>query len=276
MSNSADTPVVLEDVKGAIAENPVWYHTIEVAPGLVTPGWFDLRPVVERMPWPDVKGKRCLDVGTYDGYLAFELERRGASEVVATDVLDHENWDWPARIKGQGVLALNATGEKGMGFRLAKEILGSKAERRVISVYDLSPEEVGTFDVVVCGSLLLHLRDPLRALEGIRSVCTGQFMSSEQVELWTSVLLRRRPLLRVDGVSQRLNWLLPNVAAHEQMILAAGFDIERRSGMYGIPLGTGHRDAGKRNKEYLQLLGRRLFAGGQGMPHHAVLARPAA
>ena len=42
------------------------------------------------MPWPDVRGKRCLDVGTYDGFLAFELERRGAASVVATDIMWNE------------------------------------------------------------------------------------------------------------------------------------------------------------------------------------------
>ena len=57
---------------------PLWYHTLELPGGIVTPGWFDLRGVVDRLPWPDVRGKRCLDVGTYDGFYAFELERRGA------------------------------------------------------------------------------------------------------------------------------------------------------------------------------------------------------
>ena len=42
-----------------------------------------------------LRGKRCLDVGTYDGFWAFEMERRGAAEVVAVDVLDHARWDWP-------------------------------------------------------------------------------------------------------------------------------------------------------------------------------------
>jgi hypothetical protein len=37
---------------------PLWYHTIDVGHGVSTPGWFDLRPIVEGMPWPDVKGKR--------------------------------------------------------------------------------------------------------------------------------------------------------------------------------------------------------------------------
>lgn len=68
----------------------------------MTPGWFDLRPIVDRMPWPDVRGKRCLDVGTWDGFLAFELERRGAAEVVATDIESHEDWDWPPALKQRG------------------------------------------------------------------------------------------------------------------------------------------------------------------------------
>jgi hypothetical protein len=36
-------------------------------PDVVRPGWFDFRPIGDRMPWSDVKGKRCLDVWTFDG-----------------------------------------------------------------------------------------------------------------------------------------------------------------------------------------------------------------
>jgi tRNA (mo5U34)-methyltransferase len=80
------------ELREAVAANPLWYHTLEPGPHVVTPGWFDLRPVVHRMPWPDVRGARCLDIGTYDGFLAFELERRGAPEVIATDLGSHEHW----------------------------------------------------------------------------------------------------------------------------------------------------------------------------------------
>ena len=45
-----------------IASNPVWYHVLELAPGVLTPGWFDLRPILDLMPWPEVAGKRCLDL----------------------------------------------------------------------------------------------------------------------------------------------------------------------------------------------------------------------
>ena len=92
----------MNGTEDAVASVPVWYHTMELAPGVVTPGWFDLRPIVDHLPWPGVAGKRCLDVGTYDGFLAFELERRGASEVVAIDIDDHDRWDWPPDVRATG------------------------------------------------------------------------------------------------------------------------------------------------------------------------------
>src|SRR4051794_19182475 len=92
----------MQDVHATIAKNQLWYHCIDVAPGVTTPGWFDLRPIVDRMPWPDVRGKRCLDVGTYDGFLAFELEKRGAAEVICTDISDHNQWDWPYALRASG------------------------------------------------------------------------------------------------------------------------------------------------------------------------------
>jgi len=58
----------------------------------------------------------------------------------------------------------------GAGFKVAHDVLGSKVERHVLSVYELSPEKLGTFDVVFLSDLLLHLRDPQRALENVRSV----------------------------------------------------------------------------------------------------------
>ncbi len=64
---------------GAGAAEIDWYHTQELAPGLVTPGMFDLRPYVERYGLPaSMEGMRVLDVGTFEGFWAFEMERRGA------------------------------------------------------------------------------------------------------------------------------------------------------------------------------------------------------
>jgi SAM-dependent methyltransferase len=275
MESSATTT---RDAAAAIAHNPLWYHTIEVAQGVVTPGWFDLRPVVDKLPWPDVKGKRCLDVGTADGFLAFELERRGAAEVVATDVSDHELWDFPVRKQAIGAEYLRtiAGPKKGVGFEIARELLGSSVTLKEVSVYDLGPDQLGEFDVVVCGSLLLHLRDPLRGLAGIKSVCRGQFMSTNQVELRLSLRHRRLPLARLEGLN-RGQWWLPNAAGHKQMLLAAGFDVERETGIYSIPYGTGHpsRESRVGARDRVAGLGRRLATGNDGVPHHAVLAHPA-
>jgi tRNA (mo5U34)-methyltransferase len=278
MSTSTQKEIDPEDPRAAVASVQTWYHTIELAPGLVTPGWFDLRPVLDRMPWPDVRGKRCLDVGTYDGQLAFELERRGASEVVATDIRRHIDWDWPLRHRHTSAYELwRLAGEsKGAGFEVAKRLLGSEVEREWISVYDLSPERVGSFDVVVCGALLLHLRDPISALEAIRGVCKpdGQFMSSEQIDLALTVAHRRKPVARFDGDSELLHWWTANVAGHRRMLQSAGFEIERSSGVYAYPLGPSHpdppRDLARLGKAALQ----RAVAGGLGIPSVSVLTRP--
>jgi tRNA (mo5U34)-methyltransferase len=259
-----------------IAEHPLWYHTMELATGVVTPGWFDLRPVVDRLPWPDVRGKRCLDVGPYDGFLSFELERRGAAEVVAVDIGGHEDWDWPPHATARGEALAELTGaEVGAGFRIAKEVLGSNVERRVLSAYDLGPDAVGTFDVVVCGSLLLHLRDPLRALAAIRSVCGEWFLSSEQVRLGLSLRHRRRPLAELNGADNLCQWWIPNAAGHRRMVFAAGFEIVRSTKPYAEPYGPAHPPRPRSLEALRRQALTRLATGSDGVPHAAVLARPA-
>jgi len=228
-------------VQAKIASNPVWYHTLELAPDAATPGMFDLRPIVDRLPWPVVRGKRCLDVGTYDGFLAFEMERRGAAEVVAVDIEDHTRWDWPARTRvlGPERLAEMVGQRKSLGFDIAKEALGSAVQRVERSVYDLDPDEDGTFDVVVCGSLLLHLRDPVRALQAIRGVCSESFVSAEQIDRRLSLLSPRRPAGWFRG-GDRVQWWIPNVAGHRLMLESAGFRITEGPRRYRVPLGAGH------------------------------------
>jgi tRNA (mo5U34)-methyltransferase len=264
--------------RAEILAHPLWYHTLELEPGLVTPGWFDLRPIVERMPWPDVSGKRCLDVGTWDGFLAFELERRGASDVIATDIGDPSQWDWAARdrLAGPAAIAAQVGDRTGAGFELAKRALGSAVERREVNVYDLDRAEIGGFDVVVCGSLMLHLRDPIRALEAIAGVCQGgQFLSAEQIDAVLSLTRKRTPVAWNRG-GELCQWWIPNVAAHHRMLEAAGFTIERTVPTYSIPFGPGNvaPDGVPVARRLEQLLVRRM-GGGPGLLHSAALVRPA-
>lgn len=248
---------------------------MEVAPGVVTPGRFDLRPIVDRLPWPDVRGKRCLDVGPYDGYFSFELERRGAAEVVATDIGAPSEWDWPfaRRVLGPQIVAA-ATGERtGDGFRVARELLGSKVERVEVNVYDLSPERVGAFDVVVCGSLTLHLRDPVRALEAIRGVCGEWFLSAEAISPYLSVLSPRVPIARMKG-GESCQWWLPNAAGHRVLLSSAGFEVVTATRPYAIPPGPGHPARARRLGVPIKQLLASLVTRRAGVPHAAALCRP--
>src|ERR671922_1206677 len=155
-----------------------WYHTLELAPGVVTEGIFDLRPVVDRYGIPDsLEGQRALDVGTWDGFWAFEMERRGA-QVVALDLDDEADLDWPPRRRPESF----PKSPRGEGFQLAKELLSSSVERVSLSIYQATPEELGSFDLVFCGSVLIHLRDQLLALERIAGLCTGTFVSAEEYD----------------------------------------------------------------------------------------------
>jgi hypothetical protein len=86
-------PTDAEDARARVAELD-WWRTMEVALGVVTPGGWDLRTMAGRLPWQSSQaGMRCLDVGTMGGFWAFELERRGAGEVVASHVLDATRLD---------------------------------------------------------------------------------------------------------------------------------------------------------------------------------------
>jgi tRNA (mo5U34)-methyltransferase len=263
------------DARTAVAGVRRWYHCIEVAPGVVTPGLFDLRAVADKLPWPDVRGRRCLDVGTADGYFAFELERRGAAEVVAVDLSAHEQWDWEFRVGEGGVQYLRqvAGPEPGEGFRVAHRLLGSSVRFQEGSVYDLTSATRGEFDVVTCGSLLLHLRDPLRALAAMRSVCRGVLLCTNQIDLGRSLWAPRSPLFRLDGTSRITQWWLANAAGHRQMVRAAGFDVERQSPLYSIPYGPAHPVPPRRPRWLLRSALRRAATGNDGVAHHAVLAR---
>jgi tRNA (mo5U34)-methyltransferase len=244
---------------------------MELAPGIVTPGYWDVRPIVGRLPWPDVRGKRCLDIGTADGFLSFELERRGAAAVVAFDVPDPTRWDWPPDAREWGPDRVREfRGAGNPGFRIAHEALGSSVEYREMTVYELSPDTVGTFDVVVSGSILLNLRDPLRALEQVRSVCDGPLLSMEAISLRLTFLHPRRPVAELHGSGGGSQWWHSNAAAHRQMLFAAGFEVERTIRPYLLPLGEQHREDSRLHKRIL----RRVSPSGFGVPHTAALARP--
>ncbi len=203
-----------------------WYHTLELPERLETDGWFDLRPHVSSYGLPErMDGMRALDVGTWDGFWAFEMERRGA-EVVAIDLDDERDLDWPPSRRPEQF----PEPSRGAGFALAAEVLESSVDRRVCSIYDAVPEELGTFDVVICGSVLSHLRDQLLALERIAGLCDGLFVSAEAYDRLAG--LSPIPVSRylADREAAVVFWL-PSARTWRRMMYTAGFarvELQRR------------------------------------------------
>jgi tRNA (mo5U34)-methyltransferase len=251
-----------------------WYHTLELAPGVVTPGWFDLRELAHEVPMPvSLEGLRCLDIGTFDGFWAFEMERRGAAEVQAIDILDPERWDWPAGSTAAVADALNRRKAAGRGFDLARDALGSRVERRQRSMYELDPSEDGLFDFVYVGSLLLHLRDPVGALMRAASVCRGRLLSVDAIDPFLTFTVRR-PAADLDAVG-RPWWFKPNLQGLVRIAEAAGLRLVQPPQRVRMPPGAGHPRPRRTPRLLFARDGREILrASRRGDPHAALLLEP--
>jgi tRNA (mo5U34)-methyltransferase len=255
-------------------EQREWYHTLELAPGVRTPGYFDHGPLLPKLPIPaSLAGKRCLDIGTFDGFWAFELERRGAAEVIAADILDPMAWDWPAGADTLAIDALERRKEAGRGFEIAAAAFDSKVQKIEASVYELDPQSHGEFDFIFMGSLLLHLRDPILALERVRSVCRGQFLSIDSFDPFLTLLHPWRPIAFLEGTA-RPWWWKPNLRGYAQMVRSSGFVIEKGPRPFVIPPGAELKRQSvplrylRHYEGRVELIRRRL-----GDPHAYILAR---
>jgi SAM-dependent methyltransferase len=195
-----------------------WYHTLDLGNGLVTRGFYDHRPYLPYYGLPeDLTGKTALDVGAASGFFSFEMERRGA-KVTAVDLpawLDHDFG--PCYVPDQ-------TPEEGLHYLrdpilLARQALGSRIEKVEMTIYDLSPETVGTYDLVFCGSLLLHLTDPIRALWRLQSVTREQAIIATAIRPDNG----NEPLALFVGHHRGDTWWLPNRVSFAAMVRSAGF-----------------------------------------------------
>jgi tRNA (mo5U34)-methyltransferase len=141
---------------------PFWYHRIELPYGLFTPGWAPIDPAAYKIP-EDLHGRRILDVGAWDGYWTFEALRRGAAEVVAIDDFS----DYLGTLEKRQRKAWET-------FDLCREAFGYSDDvcRRIeMSVYDITEQNLGTFDTVFFFGTIYHLRYPLFALDKLSAVC---------------------------------------------------------------------------------------------------------
>ncbi|HYU93774.1 MAG TPA: methyltransferase domain-containing protein [Actinomycetota bacterium] len=204
----------VDDVKsgmGAIT----WYHTIDLGHGLVTPGIDDTPRRVAQLELPsNLSGKTVLDIGAWDGAFSFECERRGAARVLATDSFCWSGEGWGTKD----------------GFEFARKALHSKVEDLDVDVLELSPEVIGTFDVVLFVGVLYHMRHPLLALERVASV-TEQLLI---LDTHVAALDFRKPAMvfypDAELNNDSTNWWGPNPPAVEAMLGTVGFSrFERKN-----------------------------------------------
>ncbi|MDQ6677335.1 MAG: class I SAM-dependent methyltransferase [Acidobacteriota bacterium] len=181
-----------------------WYHSMELPTGEVIPGLQTIEQLKARLaqfPIPqDLAGKRVLDIGAWDGWFTFEMERRGAS-VVAVDLSPNTR------------------------FLKARDLMGSQAEYHIMDVLDLSPERLGLFDIVLFFGVLYHLKHPLLALERVCAMSTDLVL----VESYVSDSSVADPVPRMEFYEfdelcgQFDNWVGPNTACLLAWCRTAGF-----------------------------------------------------
>jgi tRNA (mo5U34)-methyltransferase len=215
-----------DEKRSLVASRSDWFHSIDVGDGIITPGTCP-PPYQERM-WKvmqlpeDMRGLRVLDIGTYDGFFAFEAEKRGA-EVVAIDI-------HPADCRC---------------FALAHQLRGSKVVYHQMSVYDLDQQKLGgTFDLVLCLGVYYHLRHLFLALDNLWAIARGELRFETHV-IDEKFLLPDGTVTTLKDFDPRLastpiyrfyrfnelgddysNWFGGNVAAVLESLASAGFTPE--------------------------------------------------
>jgi len=199
-----------------------WYHRIDLGDGIVTPGVDDTPSRFDVLDMPaDLSGNSVLDIGAWDGFFSFEAERRGANRVLATD-----SYCW----SGEG------WGTK-EGFDTVRRTLGSNVDDLEIDVMDLSPDAVGTFDLVLFIGVLYHMRHMLLALERVASVTGDQLI----LDTHTAMTEDERPVMLFYPENELnndyTNWWGANPPAVEAMLRDVGFRKTERKHPEFIPTG---------------------------------------
>lgn len=205
-----------------------WFHRIDLGDGVVTKsgsvaGEADDHPlptwqhVSAALP-ADLKGRSVLDVGCNAGFYSVEAKRRGAARVLGIDAQRHE-------VRQASFVA---------------RALGLDMEFRRMSVYDLSPDMVGVFEVTLALGLVYHLKHLVQGLERLFSV-TGDLLVLETAVLLPALVPTRAVPYVTGDLTRRLhpmgyvenspdakeavyNWFVPSVGAMAAMLSDTGFE----------------------------------------------------
>jgi tRNA (mo5U34)-methyltransferase len=231
----------VEETRRRVEEVPYWWHSIDVGNEVVTPGfkWGGGREVMaaelERQHMPtDLSGKSVLDIGSYDGYYAFEAERRGAASVTSIDHfvwlnnLDRENFSVDMSLqylKPDGLPPTDHPTPGKRAFDTARELRGSQVDSVVADFMHYDLDKLGTFDIVLYLGIIYHMEEPLTALRRVSQVTREMaIIESEGVVIPGYEDLPLAEFVQGSSLNEDpTNWWVPNIRALEALALAAGF-----------------------------------------------------
>lgn len=174
-----------------------WHHSIELFPGVVTKGGKS-QDLLEKeraaiLGPLDLSGREVLDIGSWNGYFAFEAKRAGASRVIASDSLC---WHLPI-FRGRET------------FDLARECLGLDIETKVIDPTEL-PADLKPVDVVLFLGVFYHMHDPISVLRSAAALAREVLVIETHQDLLTldrpGMIFYPRDTLNGD----HSNWWGPN------------------------------------------------------------------
>jgi tRNA (mo5U34)-methyltransferase len=185
-----------------------WYHSFELPDGTFIDGFMTVAQQKRRytqFPIPeDLKGKRLLDIGAWDGWFSFEAERHGA-DVTAIDCAELATF-----------LDIHAR-------------LGSKVDYRIMDFYELPGAGLGKFDMVFFLGVLYHVRYPLLALEMVCALTrdiaiVDSFVTDPDDWQEHAGEIPSMEFYELDELGNQFgNWVGPTVACLLAMCRAAGF-----------------------------------------------------
>jgi tRNA (mo5U34)-methyltransferase len=226
-----------------ILEIPYWYHRIELPSGDITPGWAPICAEKYAIP-TDLTGKRVLDIGAWDGYWTWEALKRGAKEVVAIDdfsdnlgcLKERTKWDtFDLCREAFGFVNIDIDPEPNYPLKYWENDKKQRVRRLEMSVFDISEEDLGRFDIVFFFGTVYHLKHPLLALEKISAICDGE------IYIETAALDDYSPYRNVIGKgyndndvvmefypgkqygNNENNWWVPTLQCLGAMVASVGF-----------------------------------------------------
>lgn len=195
-----------------------FYHTMDLPGFGLVQGEWDLRGGVDDyLGHVNLQGKRVLEIGTASGFLCFEMEKRGAN-VVAYDLSENQAWDTVPQPGPEQTSEADSRADRmrklNNSWWLAHRLFESRARMVYGSVYEI-PAEIGPVHVSTLGCILLHLRDPLLALQRTakltrETVVVTDILWPLQIGKTPAQLAQERLQVNPDASDAASLWFYPN------------------------------------------------------------------